>query len=78
MDSCPQDQIESARKTAVAAKEAAKGTKIAGAVVFDCACRGMILQNRFQEAVKAMVEALPNVPIIGAEPMARSQWKKVS
>ncbi len=67
MDSCPGDQIDSARKTALAAKAAAQGTKIAGAVIFDCACRGMILKDRFKEAVKAMAEALPGVPIIGAE-----------
>lgn len=67
MDSTPEDQIASAKATAAAAFEVAKGTKIAGAVVFDCACRGMILQERFSEAVEEMKLVLGNIPMIGFE-----------
>ncbi|MDP1834495.1 MAG: FIST N-terminal domain-containing protein [Chlamydiales bacterium] len=67
MDSTPDDQIASAKATAKAAFEVAKGTKIAGAVIFDCACREMILKSRFIEAVEAMKLALGNIPMIGCE-----------
>jgi hypothetical protein len=67
MDSTPDDQIASAKATAAAASEVAKGTKIAGAVIFDCACRGMILKERFSDAVQAMKQALGNIPMIGCE-----------
>lgn len=67
MDSDREGQIASARDTAHAAFDAAEGSKIAGAIIFDCACRGMILKNSFQDAVLAMKQALPNIPIIGCE-----------
>ncbi|MDP1835581.1 MAG: FIST N-terminal domain-containing protein [Chlamydiales bacterium] len=67
MDSTPDDQIASARATATAAFEAAKNTKIAGAIIFDCACRGMILKERYKEAVVAMKIALGYTPLIGVQ-----------
>lgn len=61
----PESQIESARDTirqAMAETDAA----IAGAFVYDCACREIILEDRFPEAVTAMREELGS-PLCGYE-----------
>lgn len=67
MDSSQQDQIDSARQAAEMALHASKGVKLAGAVIFDCACRAMILQEQFSQAVKAKQEVLGALPFIGGE-----------
>lgn len=65
MASPKEKQIESARKAAREAKEAAEG-EIAGALVFDCAVRGVILGDEFEKGVEAIREEL-GVPLIGFE-----------
>ncbi|WP_068471171.1 FIST signal transduction protein [Candidatus Protochlamydia phocaeensis] len=67
MDSSKQDLIESARQTAQLALKSAKQTKIAGAIIFDCACRAMVLKDQFPKAVEAMQEVLGSIPFIGCE-----------
>lgn len=67
MDSSQQDQIDSARQAAEMALHASKSVKLAGAVIFDCACRAMILQEQFSQAVKAKQKVLGNLPFIGGE-----------
>lgn len=67
MDSGEQDQIESARQAAQLALAASRGVKLAGGVIFDCACRAMILQEEFNKAVKANKEVLGSLPFIGCE-----------
>ncbi len=66
MESPKQDQIDSARKAAEIALQAAGNTEIAGAVVFDCACRNLILGDDFPKAVGEIKKTL-NVPLIGFE-----------
>jgi methyl-accepting chemotaxis protein len=66
MHGSPDDQIESARDAARQASEAAEGTDVAGAVVFDCACREIILQDEFSKAVEAIDDEL-DCPIAGFE-----------
>lgn len=67
MDSSKEDQIQSARYAAELALEQAKGVKIAGAIVFDCACHSAILRDRFPEAVQAIKDVLKDIPLIGFE-----------
>ena len=61
------DQIESAREAARRANAKLGGRPAAGAVVFDCICRNLILQAEFGSAVRAMVEELGGAPLAGFE-----------
>jgi methyl-accepting chemotaxis protein len=65
-ESTPEKQIESAREAARRAR-AALGAPAAGALVFDCICRNLILGNDFGSAVHGMSEELGNVPLAGFE-----------
>lgn len=65
-ESVPKDQIESAREAARRAK-AKLGGPAAGAIVFDCICRNLILRDQFGSAVTAIAEELGNVPVAGFE-----------
>ncbi len=68
MDSEQKDQIESARRAVeMALKAAPKGTKLAGALIFDCSCRTMILQEELSKAIEASQQALGSIPFIGCE-----------
>ena len=55
-------QISSAREAGRTAVESLDGHRPAGALVFDCACRGAILGEEFDEAVAAM-----GAPLAGFE-----------
>jgi methyl-accepting chemotaxis protein len=66
-ESAPQDQIDSAREAARRAKGKLGGKAVAGAIVFDCICRNLILREDFQRAIKAMAEELGGVPLAGFE-----------
>jgi methyl-accepting chemotaxis protein len=66
-ESVPERQVESAREAACRARLALDGKKAAGAVVFDCICRNLILQDRFAHAVQAISEELGGVPVAGFE-----------
>ena len=66
-ESTPKDQIESAREAARRANAKLGGRPAAGAIVFDCICRNLILNAEFGSAVRAMVEELGNVPLAGFE-----------
>ncbi len=67
MSSNIEDQINSAKMAAQQAAIAAKERKIAGAVIFDCACREMILKDKFKLAVNEMRKVLDGIPVIGFE-----------
>ena len=62
----PLPQIASAREAAKRAKEQLGG-KVAGALVFDCICRNLILGDRFGEAVRGIRDELGGVPLAGFE-----------
>jgi len=66
-ESDPQRQVDSAREAARRASAQIGGAKIAGALVFDCICRNLILGNRFSDAVKTISDELGNVPLAGFE-----------
>lgn len=67
MQSVKQEQIDSARTTAELAGRAMGNRKAAGALIFDCVCRAIILGPEFSEAVKAMKDVLGDIPILGLE-----------
>ena len=62
-----QDQIQSARTAAELALKSAGGVKLAGAFVFDCVCRSLILGDSFFEGIKAIKSVIGDIPIIGFE-----------
>lgn len=62
----PDDQIKSARSTARRAADLASETPIAGALVYDCACRGTVLGDEFSDAVDAIDTEL-DLPFAGFE-----------
>ena len=66
-ESDPGRQITSAREAARRAKLQLGNVPLAGALVFDCVCRNLILGDRFKEAVAAMAHELGDVPLAGFE-----------
>ncbi|MFH1339535.1 MAG: FIST N-terminal domain-containing protein [Candidatus Omnitrophota bacterium] len=66
MESPQQAQISSAKKAAEIALQAVKGAKLAGAIVFDCVCRAVILGDGFAKAVNEIKNVL-KVPLVGFE-----------
>jgi len=65
VESLPEPQIESAREAARRALAQLEGRKAAGAIIFDCACRKMILKNDFERAVRGMSEELGGAVLAG-------------
>jgi methyl-accepting chemotaxis protein len=65
-ESDAESQVRSALSAASAAKTEAAGP-VAGALVFDCICRNLILGSDFAKAVRGISEALGAVPIAGFE-----------
>jgi methyl-accepting chemotaxis protein len=66
-ESTPARQIQSAGEAARRAREGLGGGQVAGAVVFDCVCRALILGEHFAQAVGAIAHELGDVPIGGLE-----------
>lgn len=60
-------QVASALEAARLAKGQLGDAKVAGAVVFDCICRNLILGAQFDAAVKGISTALDGAPIAGFE-----------
>jgi hypothetical protein len=67
MKSPKKEQIVSAERSAKNAKKQMGRNRIAGALVFDCACRGLILGDEFYKGVNAVKKVLGKVPLIGFE-----------
>ncbi|TYT63176.1 FIST signal transduction protein [Natrialba swarupiae] len=62
----PEAQIESAGETIRRALSDAGDVRMAGAFVYDCACRGIVLGEEFERAVEEMASEL-SVPFVGFE-----------
>lgn len=60
-------QIASAQAAARRARRQLGNVEIAGALVIDCACRKLILQDNFGSAVHSIAAELGNVPLAGFE-----------
>jgi hypothetical protein len=67
MESGPDAQVTSAREAARRARASLSGRPVAGALVFDCICRNLILGSDFARAVRGMSEELGDVPLAGFE-----------
>ena len=61
------DQLDSAREAARVGRAALHGAKPVGALVFDCACRKVILGNDFSRAAQAISDELGGAHIAGFE-----------
>lgn len=68
MESDQDSQVSSARQAAMAASSRADGP-LAGALVFDCACRKGLLGDQFDRAVEAIGDAMPGLVFGGFETM---------
>src|SRR5262249_44394725 len=66
-ESEPERQIRSAREAARRARGQLRTKRVAGAVVFDCICRNLILARDFASAVKGISEELGGSPLAGFE-----------
>jgi methyl-accepting chemotaxis protein len=66
-ESVPDRQISSAREAARRARSRLAGSPVAGALVFDCICRNLILGDRFKDAVHGISDELGGAPIAGFE-----------
>ncbi len=60
-------QIESAREAARRARRQLGESRAAGAIVFDCICRNLILGDDFSRAVRGISEELGGARIAGFE-----------
>jgi hypothetical protein len=65
LDGEPESMISAARAAAREAREQLKGVPAAAVLVFDCVCRGMILDNQFQDEIDAVRSVFPGVPVAG-------------
>jgi hypothetical protein len=65
LDGKRDDLIAAARAAAEEAKDALHGVKAAGVVLFDCICRGSILDREFQREIESVKSVFPSVPIVG-------------
>lgn len=66
-ESEPARQIDSAREAARRALAQVGGIPLAGAVVFDCICRNLILKDEFKTAIAGIHAELGRVPLAGFE-----------
>ena len=57
--------VEAAQKAAQEAQANLKGAEAAGVLLFDCVCRGMILDGQFQREIDAVREVFGEVPVAG-------------
>lgn len=67
MESDVTSQVESAVEAARAARVALRGAPAAGALVFDCICRKLILEDEYAPMVRGISTALGGVPLAGFE-----------
>lgn len=66
-ESEPTRQIDSAREAARRARQQVGDLPLAGAVVFDCICRNLILKDEFKTAIAGIHTELGQVPLAGFE-----------
>ena len=67
MESDSSAQVDSAVAAARAAHLGLGGARVAGALVFDCICRKLILGDGFAPMIARVAEELGNVPLAGFE-----------
>jgi hypothetical protein len=65
LDGQRDDLVDAARAAATEAREALQGKRAAGVVVFDCICRGTILDKEFHREIDSIKAVFPGVPLVG-------------
>ncbi len=65
LDGKRDDLVQAARVAAEEAAEALRGARPAGVVLFDCICRGSILDKEFQREIDSVKSVFPGVPVVG-------------
>jgi len=65
LDGEADSMVEAAGRAAQEALRNLKGGQAAGVLLFDCVCRGMILDAQFQREVDAVRGVFPDVPVAG-------------
>jgi methyl-accepting chemotaxis protein len=65
LDGQPARMIEAARRAAQEAQRNLAGAPAAAVVLFDCVCRGMILEGGFGKEIDAVRSVFPDAPVAG-------------
>ena len=65
LDGEPESMVAAARRAAEEACRNLGGSRAAGVLLFDCVCRGMILDGRFGQEIEAVASVFPDVPVAG-------------
>ncbi|MEW6434741.1 MAG: FIST N-terminal domain-containing protein [Myxococcota bacterium] len=65
LDGEPDSMVSAAGRAAEAAKAALGDAPVAGVLVFDCICRGLILDAAFQREIDAVRARFPDTPVAG-------------
>jgi hypothetical protein len=65
LDGEPASMVAAARRAAEEACRNLGGNRAAGVLLFDCVCRGMILDGRFGQEIEAVRSVFPDVPVAG-------------
>jgi hypothetical protein len=65
LDGEPDQMVAAARRAAEEAHRNLGGGRAAAVVLFDCVCRGMILNGQFAKEIEAVRAVFPSVPVAG-------------
>jgi hypothetical protein len=65
LDGEPDAMVEAAGRAAQEARKGLAGGEAAAVLLFDCVCRGMILDGSFGREIEAVRAAFPGVPVAG-------------
>lgn len=61
----PASMVDAARRAAQEAHKNLNGERAAGVLLFDCVCRGMILNSHFGREIDAVRSVFPDAPVTG-------------
>lgn len=65
LDGEPDKMVVAAGAAAREARDGLRGNEPAGAIIFDCVCRGMILDGQFEREIRSVRSVLGDVPVAG-------------
>jgi len=65
LDGEPDSMVSAAKRAAEEAQRNLKGARAAAVLLFDCVCRGMILDQGFGREIDAVQSVFPDVPVAG-------------
>jgi methyl-accepting chemotaxis protein len=65
LDGEPDSMVAAAKDAAKEAAQRVEDGRVAGVIVFDCVCRGMILKDQFQREIDAVRGVFGDVPVAG-------------